>query len=76
MKLLMDDYDPHTRFCGRYYHRGAWFTFEFYADNWADAEDLCLAHNLQLDGEHVVTIPVVGGVWLPNLIVWVHNIFK
>lgn len=49
----MDDYNPQTKFLGRYYHRGHWFTFDFYATDFEDAEAICRAHNLKLDGEWV-----------------------
>lgn len=61
------------KFLARYYHRGSWWGIEIYARDWDDADAICLAHNLQLDGEHVMTIPVVAGSWLPTLICRFRN---
>ena len=73
---MSTDYNPQTKFLGRYYHRGHWFRFDFYADNFEDAEAICKAHSLKLDGEWVVTIPAVTGSWLPNLLVRLRNAFR
>ena len=61
------------KFLARYYHRGSWWCINFFALDFDDAEAICRAHNLQLDGEHMMTIPAVGGSWLPNLIIRFRN---
>jgi hypothetical protein len=69
----MNEYEPQTKFLATYYHRGARFGLEFYAADFADAEEICKAHSLALDGEHVMTIPTVSGTWFPNLIIRLRN---
>jgi len=65
-----------TKFLASYYHDDSWWSIEFFAADSADAETICKAHNLRLDGEHVATIPAVGGSWLPRLVVRVRNWLK
>lgn len=63
------------RFLARYYHDGAWWSIDVYAYDFDDAESRCGKLGLQLDGEHVMTIPAVGkSSWLPNLIIRVRNL--
>lgn len=62
-----------TKFLARYFHDGSWWCVELYASDFDDAQAICDAHNLQLDGEHVMTIPVVVGSWLPEWIVRARN---
>lgn len=62
------------KFLASYYHDGSWWCLDFYAAGFDDAETICRAHNLRLDGEHVITIPA-GGSWLPNAIIWIRNKF-
>lgn len=64
------------KFLARYYHRGSWWCVEFFALDFDDAEAICCVHNLQLDGEHMMSIPATMGAWLPNLIVRVRNFLK
>lgn len=81
-------YDPDVLFLARYFHRGAWFCVQFYAEDWADAEEIAAAHSLQLDGQLVASIPVPRFALVPgptvleevaNLAVrvrnWVYNQF-
>jgi hypothetical protein len=68
--------ERNKKFLARYYYDGSWWCIDFYAADFDDAESICNAHNLQLDGEHVMTIPAVGGTWLlPNLIIRIRNAF-
>jgi hypothetical protein len=46
------------RFLARYFHEGAWYAVDVYANSFAEAEVICKAHSLQLDGQHVMTIPM------------------
>lgn len=62
-----------TKFLARYFHDGAWWTLELYASDFDDAQAICDAHNLQLDGQHMMTIPVMAGSWLPNPITRIAN---
>lgn len=64
------------KFLAQYFHDGSWWGLEFYADDFEDAEVICRAHNLKLLGEHQITIPAIGGSWLPNLIVRFRNAFS
>ncbi len=63
------------KFLVSYYHDGSWWGIELFAADWQDAEVICKAHNLTLDGEHVATIPAGAGAWLPNLIIRIRNAF-
>lgn len=65
--------ERNKKFLARYFHDGSWWCLEFFAADFDDAEIICRAHNLQLDGEHVMTIPAGTGSWLPNLITWLRN---
>lgn len=62
-----------TKFLADYYHDGSWWSVEFYAADFEDAEVICKAHNLRLVGEHIATILAVSGSWLPNLIIGARN---
>jgi hypothetical protein len=62
-----------TKFLASYYHDGSWWTLEFFAADMADAEVICKAHSLQLDGEFIAAIPAVSGAWFPNFIIWLRN---
>lgn len=64
------------KFLASYFHDGAWWCLDFYAADFDDAETICKAHNLRLDGEHMMTIPATPGTWLPNLIVRLRNLFS
>lgn len=64
------------RFLARYFHNGEWYGVDIYASSFSEAEIICKAHSLHLDGEHVVTISSVTGAWLPNLIIRLRNIFR
>lgn len=72
-KLFMAEPEANTKFLARYYHRGSWWHMEFFAVDWDDAEAICKKLNLQLTGEHKMTIPAVGGSWLADLICWARN---
>lgn len=61
------------KFLARYYHRGSWWGIDIFAVDWDDAEAICRAHNLQLDGEYMMTIPAITGGWLPSLICRIRN---
>ncbi len=64
------------RFIAQYFHDGGWWAVDIYAYNWQDAETRCRRLNLQLNGEHVMTIPAGPGVgWIMNLICAVRNFF-
>lgn len=67
--------DRNKKFLASYYHDGSWWCVDFYAADFDDAETICKAHNLRLDGEHVMTIPAVTGSWLPNFIIRLRNAF-
>ena len=67
--------ERNTGFLAQYFHDGSWWSVEFYANDFEDAEVICRAHNLKLLGEHKVTIPAGGGSWLPNAIIWIRNRF-
>lgn len=61
----------------RYYHDGAWWGLNIHAYDMTDAQArVAKLGNLQLNGELVMTIPVVTGSWLPRLICWVRNLFS
>ena len=68
--------ERNTRFLASYYHDGSWWVVDIYAADFDDAEVICKAHNLRLDGEHVMTIPAVGGSWLANLIIRLGNVLR
>lgn len=36
--------DRERKFLARYYHRGSWWTLEFFALDFDDAEAICRAH--------------------------------
>lgn len=63
------------RFLAEYYHDGGTWGIDIYAYDFDDAEVRCKKLGLQLLGEHKMTIPAVGGAWLPNLIIRVRNLF-
>jgi hypothetical protein len=44
------------KFLARHYYKGAWYSLNFQADSWADAEEVCSRHSLTLDGEHKFTL--------------------
>ena len=64
------------KFLASYYHDGSWWGIHFFAEDFDDAETICKAHNLRLDGEHIVTIPASTGAWFPNLIIRLRNALK
>ena len=64
-----------TKFLAEYFHDGSWWSVEFFASDFDDAEVICKAHNLKLLGEHKMTIPAIAGGWLPSLIIRLRNAF-
>lgn len=64
------------KFLASYYHRGSWWIVEFFADDFDDADTICRAHNLRLDGECIAKIPALTGVWFPNLIIRIKNLWS
>lgn len=66
--------ERNTKFLAEYYHDGSWWGLHFFATDFEDAEVICRAHNLKLLGEHKMTLPAVGGAWLPNLIIRLRNL--
>lgn len=67
---------PSRRYLARYFHENSWYGVDVYATSFHEAEIICRAHNLQLDGEHMATIPAFAGAWLPNLILWIRNYWR
>lgn len=61
------------KFLATYYHDGDRYGVEIFAHDFYDAESICKAHNLVLDGEHMMSIPAAVGSWLPNLIMRLRN---
>ncbi len=64
---------PTRRFLAEYFHDDAKWMVDIYAYDFDDAEVRCRKLGLQLLGEHQMTIPAVGGSWIPSLIVKVRN---
>ena len=54
----------------RYYYNHHWYGTSINANSWHDAEAICLQHNLQLDGLHIVTVEGILG-WLISKIIGV-----
>lgn len=66
--------EANTKFLASYYHNGSWWNLSFHAIDWEDAETICRKLNLRLDGEHMMSIPAIGGsTWLPDLVCWARN---
>lgn len=66
---------PTKKFLTQYYHDGRWWCSSIDAYDWDDAEARCRKLGMQLDGEHVMTIPACGGP-LANLIIWFRNLLR
>lgn len=60
----------------KYYHDGSWWCVDIYANDFSDAEAICKKLNLQLDGEHIMTIPACPGSGMfVNAICAIRNFF-
>lgn len=53
--------ERNKKFLAQYFHDGSWWSVDIYAIDFADAEAICKKLNLQLDGEHIMTIPACAG---------------
>jgi len=49
------------KFLVRYYNNGKWYGTHIYATDWGNADSICKRHNLQLDGEHILTVSGIFG---------------
>lgn len=65
---------PTKKFCCQYYHDGGWWSLMIDAYDFQDAEARAKKLGLQLDGEHVMTIPARIG-WVARFVVVVRNFF-
>lgn len=71
---MLDNNRPTRRYLADYYHDGERPTISIYAYDFPDAEVRCKKLGLRLLGEHMMTIPAVGGSWLPTLIIRLRNL--
>jgi hypothetical protein len=64
---------PTKKFLTKYFHDGRWWATDIMAYDREDAEARCQKLRMQLEGEHIMDVPAVGGSWLADLICWWNN---